>query len=124
MQHDSRAGYRSAHGRLSALALVLALTACTSAGAAPPTPSTPTEEGSTIVLEATSFQPADLLVESGTTVTWQWAGGTAHDVTGPDFASGIQTDGTFAYTFDQPGAYDYWCNLHPGMKGTVNVVSS
>jgi plastocyanin len=123
MRHTGRGKDRNVTGRMSAVALVLALTACTSVGAAPPTPSTPTEEGSTIVLEATSFQPADLVVEPGTTVTWQWAG-TAHDVTGPDFASGIQTDGTFAYTFDQPGAYDYWCNLHPGMKGTVNVVSS
>jgi len=123
MQHTDRGKDRSAYGGLSALGLVLALTACTSAGAAPPNASTPTE-GSTIVLEATSFQPAEMHVESGATVTWQWAGSVAHDVTGPDFASGIQTDGTFTYTFNQPGAYYYWCNLHPGMKGTVTVVSS
>jgi len=125
MQHRGSTARRNAgSGGLSVLVLVLTLSACASAGAAPPASSSPLGEGPTVVLEATSFEPADVRVESGTTVTWQWAGGAAHDVTGPEFASGIQTDGTFAYTFNQPGAYDYWCNLHPGMKGTVTVLSS
>ena len=111
-------------GGLSALALVLALTACASGAGASPQPSGPTRDGQKVVIEATSFEPADLLIDSGTAVTWQWAGGVAHDVVGSNFASAIQTDGTFTYTFNQPGAYDYWCNLHPGMRGTVTVVSS
>lgn len=125
MQHrGSAARPKTGSGGLSVLVLVLTLNACASVGAAPPAPSAPLGEGQTVVLVATSFEPADLLVESGTTVRWQWAGGVAHDVTGQDFASAIQTEGTFAHTFNQPGAYDYRCNLHPGMKGTVTVVSS
>ena len=125
MQHRDRAESRNiGRGGLSALALVLALTACASGSGASPQPSGPTRDGQTVVIEATSFEPADLLIDSGTAVTWQWAGGVAHDVVGSNFASAIQTDGTFTYIFDQPGAYDYWCNLHPGMKGTVTVVSS
>lgn len=125
MQHRDRAESRNVgRGGLSALALVLALTACASGAGASPQPSGPTRDGQKVVIEATSFEPADLLIDSGTAVTWQWAGGVAHDVVGSNFASAIQTDGTFTYTFNQPGAYDYWCNLHPGMKGTVTVVSS
>ena len=125
MQHRDRAENRNVgRGGLSALALVLALTACASGAGASPQPSGPTRDGQKVVIEATSFEPADLLIDSGTAVTWQWAGGVAHDVVGSNFASAIQTDGTFTYTFNQPGAYDYWCNLHPGMKGTVTVVSS
>ena len=125
MQHRDRAESRNiGRGGLSALALVLALTACASGAGASPQPSGPTRDGQKVVIEATSFEPADLLIDSGTAVTWQWAGGVAHDVVGLNFASAIQTDGTFTYTFNQPGAYDYWCNLHPGMKGTVTVVSS
>jgi plastocyanin len=125
MQHRDRAEGRNAgSGALSAIALVLALTACASGAGASPEPSDPTSDGQTVVLEANSFEPADLRIDSGTAVTWRWAGSMAHDVVGSDFASAIQTDGTFTHTFDQPGAYDYWCNLHPGMKGTLTVVSS
>lgn len=125
MPHRASAARRNAgSGGLSALVLVLTLTACSSVGAAPPASSPPPGEVPTVVLEATSFVPADVRIDSGTAVTWRWAGGMAHDVAGSDFASPIQTDGTFTHTFEQPGAYDYWCNLHSGMKGTVTVVSS
>lgn len=125
MQHRGSAARRNAgSGGLSVLVLVLTLSACASVGAAPPASSTSLGEGPTIVLEASSFEPADVRIDSGTAVTWRWAEGMAHDVVGSDFASAIQTDGTFTHTFEQPGAYDYWCNLHPGMKGTVTVVSS
>lgn len=125
MQHMGGAARRNAgSGGLSALVLVLTLTACSSVGAPPQASSPSPGDGPTVVLEAASFAPADVRIESGTAVTWRWAGGMAHDVAGSDFASPIQTDGTFTHTFKQPGAHDYWCNLHSGMKGTVTVVSS
>lgn len=125
MQHSGSAARRKAgSGGLSILALVLTLSACAPVDATPPASSTPPGAGPTVVLEATSFEPADVLIDSGTPVTWRWAGGVAHDVVGSDFASAIQTDGTFSHTFDRAGTHDYWCNLHPGMKGTVTVVSS
>lgn len=125
MQHRGSAARRNAgSGGLSVLVLVLTLSACASVGASPPAGSLPAGEGATVVLEASSFEPADVLIDSGASVTWRWAGGMAHDVTGSNFASPIQTGGTFTHTFEQPGTYDYWCNLHPGMRGTVTVVSS
>jgi plastocyanin len=31
------------------------------------------------------------------------------------------TDGTFSYTFDEAGVYEYVCSLHSNMRGTVFV---
>jgi plastocyanin len=45
-----------------------------------------------------------------------------HDVSGDGFKSEIQTEGTFSHTFEDAGAYPYFCTLHSVMKGTVTVV--
>ena len=112
-------------GWVAIVALTFVPTACASEATASPTPAPPENgEDLVIVLEATSFEPADAFVRTGTTVIWEWRGGVAHDVTIDTFASEIQTDGSFQHTFDKVGTYGYWCNLHPGMKGTVTVVSS
>jgi len=112
-------------GLMAIVAVTVAVTACASGADAPPEPAPPgSDEGTVVMLEAVSFDPTDTVVHAGTAVTWQWAGGVAHDVTSDNFASDIQTDGTFQHTFDEVGTYGYWCNLHPGMKGTVTVVSS
>ena len=121
----SASGKRHVAGVISIVAVTLAVTACVSGAAASPETAPPGAGDSTVVvLEAVVFDPADSVVPTGSTVTWQWAGGVAHDVTSDDFASEIQTAGTFAHTFDEVGTYGYWCNLHSGMKGTVTVVSS
>jgi plastocyanin len=31
------------------------------------------------------------------------------------------TDGTFSYTFDEAGVYEYVCSLHSNVRGTVFV---
>lgn len=80
-------------------------------------------------------------VAVGDTVRWTWEGG-CHSVTqgvrgygnepvGPSaFDSGVRCtsydeDGTptttFTVTFDQPGAYKYFCRPHPQMEGLVVV---
>ena len=33
----------------------------------------------------------------------------------------LDTGETFTFTFDRPGAYHYFCSLHPHMQGTVVV---
>jgi plastocyanin len=50
------------------------------------------------------------------TVTHTW---TARE--GP-FDSGAIDPGTdFTYTFDESGAFDYFCAIHPTMEGTISV---
>lgn len=70
------------------------------------------------------FEPANLEVIAGDTVTWVWEGRAAHDVVGEDFESDIQEDGTFSHAFEEPGAYDYRCTLHGGMTGRITVTDS
>lgn len=67
------------------------------------------------------FEPADLDIATGETVTWTWDGHAAHDVVGDDFDSGVQRDGTFTHTFEEAGPYDYECTLHSGMTGRITV---
>lgn len=85
----------------------------------------PVAGGSAVNIDNYKFNPNALAVKKGTTVTWTNNDGATHTVTssgstGP--ASEIMASGqTYSYTFDTIGTYDYYCNLHPSMKGTVSV---
>jgi plastocyanin len=57
-------------------------------------------------------------------VAWPFHDGSVpHDVKGPDFASVIQSKGTYVHTFNQAGTFKYVCTIHSGMDGTVVVNS-
>jgi len=73
-----------------------------------------------------TFSPATLTVKAGTRVTWTNRDDEPHTVTSSSnprsFASGaLDTDGTFAFTFDKPGTYPYYCAIHPHMTGVIVV---
>jgi plastocyanin len=74
------------------------------------------------------FSPSSFAAKAGTTVTWVNKDSTGHTVTSVGsslFDSGvIPLGGTFQFTFTQPGTYQYYCTIHPWMKGTVVVTSS
>jgi plastocyanin len=77
------------------------------------------------------FDPKDVTVKAGETITFVNDESIAHDVhkqsgPGDDFASGpdggMQEGDTFKLTLDKPGKYDYVCHVHaPGMAGTITV---
>jgi plastocyanin len=68
-------------------------------------------------------------IDVGDTVTWTFSDGQPHTVTadGGAFASGAPaTSGTFAFTFNSAGTFDYYCEVHGGagglgMSGTITV---
>ena len=73
-----------------------------------------------------AFNPATLTVAAGTQVTWINRDDIPHTVTSaaqpPMFHSvALDTDDSFAFRFDAPGIYRYFCALHPHMQGTVVV---
>ena len=76
-----------------------------------------------------SFDPKEVTVSPGTTVTWEWTGeGGAHNVVADDgsFNSGEPQEGssiTFEYSFEETGEYPYHCEPHQsaGMVGTIIV---
>jgi plastocyanin len=77
--------------------------------------------GTTVAVIDNEFDPADLSVSAGDTVTWEWKGAIPHNVKGDGFESEIQDEGTFTHTFDSAGEYPYECTVHPGMEGTITV---
>lgn len=74
-----------------------------------------------------TYEPNDLHVAVGTTITWTNTGGAAHTVTSDDgtsFDSGpIQPEKQFSRVMDSAGTFPYHCTFHPYMKGTVTVTA-
>jgi plastocyanin len=69
------------------------------------------------------FEPAQLTVKVGQTVTWTNRDDIPHTVVcaGKFRSKTMDTDGTFSFTFAAPGEYKYFCSLHPHMTGAVKV---
>jgi plastocyanin len=81
--------------------------------------------GSEVSMEGIAFEPAEVTVAVGDTVTWTNNDSVAHDVTADSFSSGepggMAGGDTFEHTFEEAGTFDYVCTVHPGMDGTVVV---
>lgn len=122
--HQFAIGQHPIGGLIAAIAVTLVVTACVSQAEGSPEPPPDADGNPVVALTDLIFDPTEVVVDVGATVTWKWQGGVPHDVAGDDFASNIQTDGTFQHTFAEAGTYGYRCNVHPGMQGTVVVVSS
>ena len=70
------------------------------------------------------FQPAELKIKLGTTVTWINRDDIPHTVvqTEKRFRSPVlDTDQQFSHRFTEPGSYPYFCSLHPKMTGKLIV---
>jgi plastocyanin len=81
--------------------------------------------GAEVSLEGIQFNPEEVTVKVGDSVTWTNNDSVGHDVTGDDFrsgdAGGMQNGDTFEQTFDEAGSFDYVCTVHSGTEGTVVV---
>ena len=113
------------------LALILACLALALAACGGDDDSSGGGGGTSVSLENIQFNPKDLTVKSGQTVTFTNKESVPHDVhktsgPGDDFSSGdpggMQQGDTFEVTLDKPGTYEYVCEVHkPGMAGTITV---
>jgi plastocyanin len=71
-----------------------------------------------------AFQPAELTVALGDTVTWTNRDAEAHAVQGGPMSSpDVPPGGTFSHTFNQVGDVSYVCRIHTYMTGVVHVTS-
>ncbi len=87
--------------------------------------------GAEVSMQNIQFDPSDVTIKAGETVTWTNDEGVAHDVDktsgpGPQFSSGpeggMMEGDSFSQKFDQAGTYEYICRVHaPGMAGTIEV---
>jgi plastocyanin len=70
-------------------------------------------------------------ITAGDTVVWTWEGVLDHSVTADDNSfdsnpGSWQASGTYQFTFNTPGTYEYFCRVHSGptvnlMNGTIIV---
>ena len=112
----------------TASAAPVSTTAPTAATAAPTAAATATPATALIELGDHFFDPAQLTVKVGTTVTWKSVGQSTHDLAARDgsFALGAMSFGqTFSFTFNRVGRFPYVCMQHEGdgMVGEVTVVN-
>ena len=76
---------------------------------------------------ASSFDPAVLTVNKGTTVQFVNNSGIGHTVNfdaprPPNVTDiGLNTSGTFGRTFNDVGTFNFHCTVHAGMTGQVKV---
>ena len=97
-----------------------------------------------VMIENFAYNPVDLTVPAGTTVTWVNQDSVGHTVTEGDpnspkpanlrvfDSSGEALTGkvaligpgqSWSYTFTTPGTYQYYCIVHPYMVGQITVTS-
>ena len=96
------------------------------------------DSGATVTIKLIAFAPTEVRVAAGDAVTWRQDDVASHTVTSgrveqrggtatatPDgrFDSGNITKGqTFDFSFAEPGAYPFFCAIHPAtMTGVVTV---
>jgi plastocyanin len=98
-------------------------TTTTSAATPATTAAAASDEMASIAISGFSFSgPSSVSV--GTTVTVENQDAVSHTWTSVDdhFDSGnLQQDGTFEFTFNEAGEYEFLCRIHPTMTGSITV---
>lgn len=89
----------------------LILTGCTSGGAN-------VEETSQVSMTGSQFQPPNIHVDVGTTVTWTNDDGYEHTVSSASenwsFDKSVPGGESVTYTFEESAVYDVYCTIHGG----------
>src|SRR5215204_1995904 len=91
-------------------------------------PAAPAQDEMTVSIQDFFFDPDQLTVAPGTTVTWVNEGQAPHTVTSTDGkeldSATLQPGDTYSFTFKDDDAgetYAYQCTIHPQMTASVNV---
>ncbi len=92
-----------------------------------PSTSAPADEGGAVEvgMKGLQFEPKDVTVKVGQTVSWKNLEDVGHNVVaeeGADFESDtFGKDGTYQFKPEKAGSVKYVCTIHPGMEGTITV---
>jgi len=91
-------------------------------------PAASAQDEMTVSIQDFFFDPDQLTVAPGTTVTWVNEGQAPHTVTSTDGkeldSATLQPSDTYSFTFKDDDAgetYAYQCTIHPQMTASVNV---
>jgi plastocyanin len=76
-----------------------------------------------VMIDNFTFEPQQLNVKVGTTVTWKNRDDIPHMLVsaGKFRSKTLDTDDSFSFTFTAAGDYKYFCSLHPHMTGMIKV---
>ena len=100
---------------LGRLAIAAAISLCLSGAHA--------VETTNVMIDNFTFEPAQLTVKVGSTVTWKNRDDIPHTVVsaGKFRSKTMDTDDSYSFTFTAAGDYKYFCSLHPHMTGVIKV---
>ncbi|HEX5713514.1 MAG TPA: cupredoxin family copper-binding protein [Solirubrobacterales bacterium] len=94
-------------------------------GGSAPAPSGEAQRSEKVEIVEFTYQPDPVVVATGGKVIWQNEDMAPHTATADDgsFDTGTLEQGKLkAETFKEAGTFTYFCEIHPDMKGTVEVV--
>jgi plastocyanin len=77
-----------------------------------------------LTIDNFTFKPDAVTVPVGTRIVWVNDDDIPHSIvetTGKFHSPALDTEDKFSFTFDKAGSYEYFCGLHPHMKGKVVV---
>lgn len=80
--------------------------------------------GTPVTIAEFAFDPADLAVKAGTTVTWTNRDPVGHTATADDGSFDcrpLPNGASLSFTFETAGTYEYHCAIHPSIKGRITV---
>ncbi len=83
-------------------------------------------EGNTIVAKSVAYNPTEITVKVGDTVTFKNEDSFAHTFTadnGEFDSENVDGGGSFTFTPDAAGTIAFHCKIHSNMKGTITVES-
>ena len=112
-------------GLLTVLVLVAACSSSKKAASGGGGSTAPASGSITVQVKDFSFEPQNITVTTGTKVTWMFDDSAKHNVTAKDNSfksTDLAAGGSFSYTFNSKGTYDYLCTIHQYMTGTVTVM--
>jgi plastocyanin len=124
---------------VAAASSLLLSTACASSSSSGATADEGSGDGVPVGTALLAFDPKEVQVAKGQTVTWVGGDDITHVLVEGDYevgSDGLRTSETddkafnlrltkkgqkVSHTYDQPGTFTYYCTIHKGMNGTVVV---
>lgn len=89
----------------------------------PPAQSTQVANVTTVRIVDERFEPNNILISTGVTVSWENLDDDQHTASGKGMDTGVINPGEMGQVrFLEPGVFNYTCNFHPEMLGLVTAV--
>lgn len=75
-----------------------------------------------VIIKNFAFAPNTMTIKAGTTIVWTNQDSAPHIIKFDSFESDtLPNGGSYEHKFDTAGTYDYFCSIHPSMKGQIIV---